>query len=339
MDLPLAPFMLVCRLDGPTADDVKRMIDDAITAERKGLDGFAYIDMRGITSGPLVEGDQWMAASAVELRKYGMPVVCDNSPELIPDDYPMDHAAVYLGWYSSTAKGPMARDDFRFEPGSVAVHIYSFSASTVRDPQGCWVPSMIAHGITATMGNVYEPYLGLTPHLDVFVDRLRNGMTFAESAYASVPALSWMTTFVGDPLYRPFQKIAFDREERPGVEYDAYKKGARDWFEKGRDVGTKELQASAKQFRSGIVWEGLGLLQWAVPDYDAALASFREAQDCYGDTDDGVRTVLHQVEILKAEKKLSDARSLAAKGLSRYHGLHGEQLLRGIIGLPPANKP
>ena len=34
------------------------------------------------------------------------------------------------------------------------------------------------------MGNVYEPYLALTPHLDVFTKRLLDGDSFAEAAYA-----------------------------------------------------------------------------------------------------------------------------------------------------------
>ena len=185
MDAQFAPIMLVCRLDGPTIATVENMIDGALAAERSGLDGFAYVDMRGITSGDMAEGDQWLSAAAVNLRQYGMPVISDTLPSLFPTDYPMDHAAVYLGWYSGTVDGPMTRDDFHFEPGAIAVHIHSFSASTLRDPRANWAGPLLAHGAAATIGNVYEPYLEFTPHLDVFVDRLRNGMNFAESAYAS----------------------------------------------------------------------------------------------------------------------------------------------------------
>ena len=51
-------------------------------------------------------------------------------------------------------------------------------------------------GAAATLGNVYEPYLTLTPHLDVFHDRLCAGFTFAEASYMSQRVLSWMTTSV-----------------------------------------------------------------------------------------------------------------------------------------------
>ena len=60
---------------------------------------------------------------------------------------------------------------------------------------------LIAHGADATMGMVYEPYLELTPHEDIFTRRLLQGDYFAEAAYASERGLSWMLTVVGDPLY------------------------------------------------------------------------------------------------------------------------------------------
>jgi hypothetical protein len=326
MDAPLAPIMLVCRLDGPTVATVENMIDGGISAESAGLEGFAYVDMRGITSGPMADGDQWLAAAAAGLRQYGMPA-----------DYPMEHAAVYLGWYSGTVEGPMARDDFRFVPGAIAVHIHSFSATTLRDPRSNWAGPLLAHGAAATLGNVYEPYLWFTPHLDVFADRLRNGMNFAESAYASEPALSWMTTFVGDPLYRPFGIVDDEpqaSDAKPAAEYAAYRKGAHAWYLTGRAAGQRQLEASARELQSGIVWEGLGLLQWSVPDDQAALASFRQAEKCYGRTEEGVRAALHQVAILKDEGEAAGARTLAAKALVEYEGLQGAALLRGAAGLP-----
>ena len=338
IEAPLAPFMLVCRLDGPSVETVESMIDASIAAEHRGLTGFAYVDLRGITSGALAEGDQWLATAAVALRQYGFPVIWDNSPALFPADFPMDHTAIYLGWYSGSVEGPMARDDFHFAPGAIAVHIHSFSASTLRDPKANWAAPLLAHGAAATLGNVYEPYLDFTPHLDLFVDRLRNGYNFAESAYASEPVLSWMTTFVGDPLYRPLgelDELPSEDRVKPAVEFEAYKDGARAWYEKGRAEGIKELQGSAMRLHSGIIWEGLGLLEWSIPAYEAALGSFRQAEKCYGISEDGLRTVLHQVAILNSENKPDQARALAARALPKYGAFHGTQLLRGVIGLPP----
>jgi tetratricopeptide (TPR) repeat protein len=57
------------------------------------------------------------------------------------------------------------------------------------------------------MGSVDEPYLTGTPDLGTFAGRwLYYGFTFGEAAYAAQTTLSWQTTVVGDPLYRPFGK-------------------------------------------------------------------------------------------------------------------------------------
>jgi hypothetical protein len=113
--------------------------------------------------------------------------------------------AIYVGWYHDGAIGPWITPPDRFVPGAIAYHLHSFSASTVRSSTSAWVGPLIAHGADATMGMVYEPYLALTPHEDIFVRRMLQGDYFAEAAYASERALSWMLTVVGDPLYRPFR--------------------------------------------------------------------------------------------------------------------------------------
>ena len=313
---------------------VRKMIDGALAAERDGLDGFAYVDMRGITSGPMAKGTNGWSAAADELRHYGMPVVSAIPRRTcFPADYPMDHAAIYLGWYAGRSTGRWRAEIFDSCRAPIAVHIHSFSAATLRDPRANWAAPLLAHGAAATLGNVYEPYLALTPHLDIFVDRLRNGFTFAESAYASragalldddVRGRSALPAVPGDRRRPP------ESGEKPAIEYAAYKEGARTWYEKGRAAGEKQLEASARQLQSGIVWEGLGLLQWSMPDYDAALASFRQAEQCYGTTEDGLRAVLHQVEILKAEGKTGPGARAGGEGAAEeYEAFHGAALLRG----------
>src|SRR5260370_29762422 len=55
------------------------------------------------------------------------------------------------------------------------------------------------------MGCVDESYLAGTPELAVFTSRfVFSGYSFGEAAYACQQTLSWQTTVVGDPLYRPF---------------------------------------------------------------------------------------------------------------------------------------
>ena len=201
-------LIFVTRLDGPTPADVRRMIDDTLYAEENRLAGLAVIDTRGLTDvkNPYTIGDLWLRRSADLLARDGWPVRLDNSPDVLPPSDPCNQVALYLGWYRDGAFGPWVTPPNRFVRGAIAYHLHSFSALTVRSATQDWVGPLIAHGAAATMGAVYEPYLDMTPHLNIFTRRLLAGDYFAEAAYASQPGLSWMITTVGDPLYRPFRK-------------------------------------------------------------------------------------------------------------------------------------
>jgi uncharacterized protein (TIGR03790 family) len=196
-------MMVVARLDGPDAADVRRMIKDSLKAENEGLRGRVYIDARGITSGFYATTDGWLHAVARAARAAHQPVVLDDRPELFPQGFPMIEAIIYFGWYSEQVKGVFEDPSFRFKPGAIAVHIQSGSAATVRNANSNWVGPLIKRGAAASLGNVTEPRRYI-PELDIFYDRLLAGWTFGESAYDASPVLSWMYTYVGDPLYRPF---------------------------------------------------------------------------------------------------------------------------------------
>ena len=199
-------MLMVCRLDGPSPEVVRRMIDDALWAEEHGLQGRAYFDIRSTSKPGYVEGDRWIRAAYERLRLTGMPAALDTAPEMIPVEYPMSEAAFYLGWYHEVVSGPVSRRDFQFARGAVAYHLHSFAAWTVRTSSEKWAGPLLAKGAACTMGSVYEPFLLGSPQLDIFTDRLCQGYTFAEASYMSQRLLSWMATFLGDPLYRPFAK-------------------------------------------------------------------------------------------------------------------------------------
>lgn len=200
-------IILVTRLDGPTPEMVRRMIDDTIYAEKNRLAGLAVIDCRGIRDAKsnMIAGDVWLRNASGMLALDGWTLKVDEKPDVLPATDPCNQVAIYLGWYNDTAVGPWITPPDRFVRGAIAYHLHSFSAGTVRSMKDRWVGPLIAHGADATMGTVYEPYLGLTPREDVFVRHLLDGNYFAEAAYASIPGLSWMVTIVGDPLYRPFR--------------------------------------------------------------------------------------------------------------------------------------
>jgi uncharacterized protein (TIGR03790 family) len=218
-------MVLVTRLDGPSPADVRRMIDDSIAAEKNRLAGLAVIDTRGLTDikSGYTSGDVWLRGARDSLVKQGWQVKFDDKPELIPATDPCNQVALYLGWYSQDAMGPWVTPPNRFVPGAVAYHLHSFSAFSLRTTTSNWVGPLISHGADATMGMVYEPYLALTPHEDIFTRRLLRGDYFAEAAWASEKGLSWMLTVVGDPLYRPFHlplNAALAGTQMPHTDHD-----------------------------------------------------------------------------------------------------------------------
>jgi len=117
----------------------------------------------------------------------------------------MSHIAIYMGWYDQHVSGAFEPATVEFVPGAFAYHLHSFSAASVRDKRRGWVGPLLARGATVTMGCVDEPYLTGTPDVAMFTSRfVFNGYSFGEAAYACQQVLSWQTTVVGDPLYRPF---------------------------------------------------------------------------------------------------------------------------------------
>jgi uncharacterized protein (TIGR03790 family) len=331
MDTNHPGIMLAARLDAPTGTMVRRMIEDSLAVEKTGLWGRCYVDGRGLPAGGgLWEGDGWLNSIATQTVPFALPTIYDNAPALFAADYPMTEAAMYFGWYSEQPAGALANEHFHFQPGAVACHIHSFSATSVRDPAHWWVGPLLSKGAAAVLGNVYEPYLGLTTHLDIFADRLCSGMTFAESAYAATPGLSWMNTFVGDPLYRPcaaWQTFEFDlNPTAPGAGADggivtdgrAYYKGVQIWHAEGPGPGAKALGKSAARLRSGRLYEGLGLMQAAAHNLVAARAAFQQAEHDYAAPADQVRAVLDEAHALADAHKRTAAMQVLEAGRRKF---------------------
>ncbi len=316
-------MMLAGRLDGPTGSIVRRMIEDSLAVEKTGLWGRCYLDARGITAGvdPLAEGDGWIARLHDDLTSYVLPTVYDKEPAMFSAAFPMTEAAMYFGWYSEQVAGPFTRGGFKFRPGAVACHIHSFSATSVRDPLKWWVGPLLDKGADAVLGNVYEPYLSLTTHLDIFAERLLEGYTLAESAWAAQPGLSWMNTVVGDPLYRPALvwknlEFALDDDNATGADGmslaadgRAYWQGAQTWHTKGAAAGAAALTKSAERLHSGRVYEGLGLLE---KDPDRAAKAFERAGRLYKDPADKVRAAYEEVRCLASAGKKKEAAAILA---------------------------
>jgi len=204
---PTNGVLLVARLDGPSAAIASNLVDLAVQAETDGLWGRAYFDLRGLTNGPYKSGDDSLRAAAQSSQRFGFETIVDEHSETFPAAFPLSQAGLYAGWYDNGVSGPFAQPRVEFMPGAFAYHLHSYSAAVVRSATQHWVGPLLAKGATATMGCVDEPYLNGTPDMGVFFSRfLQFGFSFGEAALAAQSSVSWQTTVIGDPLYRPFGK-------------------------------------------------------------------------------------------------------------------------------------
>ena len=204
---PTNGVLMVTRLDGPTAAIARGLVDKALQAEKDGLWGRAYFDLRKTTEPSYKIGDDMIRNASEICRRLGFETVVDDNPGTFPDGFPMSHIAFYAGWYTEDVSGPFASPVVEFMPGAFAYHLHSYSANSLHTTNRHWAGPLLAKGVTATMGTIDEPYLSGTPDISVFTARfLLNGYTFGEAAYASQTVLSWQTTVVGDPLYQPFSR-------------------------------------------------------------------------------------------------------------------------------------
>lgn len=223
---PTNGIVMVARLDGPSVEIARGLVDKAWQAEANGLWGHAYFDARGITNGEFKLGDDWMRTAADITRRQGFETVLDDKEATFGAGFPLSQIAFYAGWYDSNVSGPFARPTVEFMPGAFAYHLYSYSANTLRSTTASWAGALLAKGATITFGSVDEPYLAGTPNVAAFFERLiYRQWTFGESAYACQGSISWQTTVVGDPLYRPFGQrpdllhFKLEREHSPLVEW------------------------------------------------------------------------------------------------------------------------
>ncbi|HEY2712026.1 MAG TPA: TIGR03790 family protein [Chthoniobacterales bacterium] len=327
------PLLLVCRLDGPSEAVVRRMISDAVATENSGLWGRAYVDGADHSSGALADGDKWLQSVVKDLRSVGIPTVYDQEGALFPSGFPMNDCVLYYGWYADGVTGPFVDPDFHFAPGAVAVHIYSFSASTLRSPEAGWVGPLLSKGAAASLGNVYEPYLQLTHHLDIFNNRLLHGFTFAESAYMSLCTLSWMNVAVGDPLYRPYKdwlQLETGRDENKKSDWQMYHEFALQNAKAERLEYLKNGRLAASRASNGPMAEDLALQEKERGDFAAAIGYLREARTLYSKPDDILRTVLEQVDALTRSGDKKAAAALANETIRVVPDASASTLLRKL---------
>lgn len=312
------PFLLlVGRIDGPSLSLCKRIVSDAITTERRGLWGMCYLDLAK-KGKSYAMGDKWLESIAKLNDGIGIPTVVDKNKQTFTTNYPMNAASLYYGWYTSHQNGPLLNPKFRFRRGAVAVHLHSFSASQLRNPTRHWTGPLLEKGAAATVGNVYEPYLHLTHHLDILHDRLIKGYSLVEAAYMACPSLSWQNVVLGDPLYRPFlhldgggSKDEFDRD------YRAIRVANQVW-KNAPELMVQKLRTAAAAKGNATIYEYLGLRCRQHQQNDVAIAFFQTASKKHLLNGDRLRQWIYTADIQReaGNKPLAIATLRQAKVLS-----------------------
>jgi len=337
------PMTLVGRIDSPSRATCERMIRDAIETEKTGLWGMAAIDIAkkypdSIAGDPSLE-------NIVRLhRETGIPTIIDRFPDTFPINYPMRDLALYYGWYDWNVNGPFVNPSFRFKKGAVAVHLHSFSAAQLRDPSKNWSAPLLARGAAATLGNVFEPYLEMTHHFDIFQARLLAGYTLVEAAYMSVPVLSWQNVVLGDPLYRPFLHIDGSGDKADADrEYRAIRIATMRWKDDPKQLEGM-LREGADRLKSGVMMEAAGLLLSESKIPGAAAADFQKAKLYYPGKPDRLRMDLHLAAIDRTEGRKASAIKLLLGARTIYLNLPEAAAAQAWLNIldpppPPPAKP
>jgi len=322
-------LIMVTRLDGPSPGIVRRMIQDAVEVEKTELTGRAFFDLRSIEKkdDPYRLGDEWIERAALLFQARGFEVEIDRRAEVAPKYAPWDQIAFYAGWYTQDFQGPFELPTARFRRGAIAYHIHSFSAETVRSETKNWVGPLLSHGATATMGAVYEPYLRFTPDISLFVSGLLSGLSFAEAAYQSQLALSWMVTFVGDPLYRPFSRNFYENldaaqtSNSPDLPWFRLRK-VRLLANAGSLSETKMAVAKlVEDFpKNEVILEGGADIDKDLNEKKDAAQLYEQALDLIGDKEprDRLRLLMKLAELNRRDDKLKEALKLYEKIMEEF---------------------
>ena len=261
----------VTRLDGPTAQSARHLVTAALEAESRGLLGRYYID----TIGPHPDGDQWLESAQQQLQGLGFDGDTERTGATLNAAARFDAPAFYFGWYAGDLNGPLAVAGFIFPPGAVALHIHSFSAQTLRSVTQGWSGPLVARGVTATVGNVFEPFLPFTHRPNLLLRALSQGKNFGDAVYYALPALSWQAVAIGDPLYRPFKVTLEEQEQFAGARspYGILRRANLLWDQKKKTEALALLRSGLSQ-QPGLVL-GLALAQrtLAAGEAQAAVAA------------------------------------------------------------------
>jgi uncharacterized protein (TIGR03790 family) len=312
-----AGVLMVSRLDGPTPEIARGLVDKAMQAETDGLWGRAYYDLRGLTNTQYKLGDDWLRNAALITRRLGFETMVDEEGPVFTAAVPLSQIAIYAGWYIDHACGPFTQPQVEFMPGAFAYHLHSFSAHEIRNSNRHWVGPLLAKGAAITMGAVDEPYLEMTPDIGIFISRFLRGFTFGEAAYSSLKLLSWQITIIGDPLYCPFakppqeyHKILYQKRS-PLLEWSHLKiVDLNEATECPRSDIITYLETIPDTRKSAILQEKLGDVYSADKNYTKSISAYQQALKLKPSTQQKYRLTFTLAKLFEMQNQGSKAFAL-----------------------------
>jgi uncharacterized protein (TIGR03790 family) len=306
---------LVTRLDGFTTGDVKALIDRGIAPATTGR---VLLDQRaGLNQMP----NDWLAEAAKRLHDqgFGNRVVLEETSRVVEPEKGV------LGYYSWGSNDPSITDrhpGLEFAPGALASMFVSSDARTFTEPPAQWKPGrwesrqayyaaspqsltgdLVRAGVTGVAGYVAEPYLDSSVRPEILFPAYVGGLSLAEAFYLALPALSWQSVVVGDPLCAPFAKThipateldpPIDKETELPSLFSARRlaaanlkaepavtklvlRGEARLARNDRDGARESLeQAVAMDDSVAAAWRALGLLYEESSEHDRAIAAYRK---------------------------------------------------------------
>jgi uncharacterized protein (TIGR03790 family) len=346
---PTNALLMVTRLDGPTPAIARSLVDKALFAETNGFWGRTYFDIRSITDTNYQPGDEWIRGAYDICRVLGYEALLDTNASTFTAGQPMSHIAFYAGWYEPEPSGPFLAPKMEFMPGAFAYHLHSQNAYTIRSTNRAWVGPLLAKGATCTFGSVNEPYLSGTTDIGTFAARwLISGFTFGEAAYAAQNCLSWQTTVIGDPLYRPFAMnpqllhVKLEGTENPLIEWSHVRVVNLNLVK-----GTPAMQVVAylentpltKQ--SSIMMEKLGDLNAAVGKPSSSVYAYEKALSLPGSPQQRLRLYLKLAGRHVAQKHPEAAVKIYREMLVEFPAYPGKVDIEAEVAKlsPPVVKP
>lgn len=199
------PLYLVCRLDGYTVADAKKLVDNSLAASASpGLFFFQQSPIR--KDGGYGELQNLMTTASNDLTQKGFKTLVQMADKFT---VPKDPLMGYCTWGSNNGPFDTAiYDSIKFKPGAICETFVSTSGRTFRSraPGQSRIADLIESGVTGVKGYVTEPFTFSLCHPDILFGRYTAGYNLAESFYMASPIIKYKDVVIGDPLCAPYAK-------------------------------------------------------------------------------------------------------------------------------------